>query len=85
MTMIDLIEKHKLIRRLTLLWAICLITWVVLKVFGGPLDAITGAVATAMGMVVGLLATVIGFYQHTRANETQAIGDVKHALYPDSP
>ncbi len=67
--MIDLVEKHKLVRRLALLWAVWLITWVVLRVFGGPLKEITGPAATALGIVVGLLATVIGFYQHTRSKE----------------
>ena len=69
MTMVDLIEKHKLVRRLALIWAVGLITWVVLRVFGGPLKEITGPAATALGIVVGLLATVIGFYQHTRSKE----------------
>lgn len=74
MTVIDLVERHKLVRRLALLWAVVLITWVVLRVFGGDLAAITTPVATATGLVVGLLATVVRFYQHSRAKEDQTGG-----------
>lgn len=71
MNIIDLIEKHKAVRRLALLWAVCLITWVVIRVFGGPLSAITGPAATALGIVVGLLATVINLYQRSRNRDDQ--------------
>ena len=71
MKIIDLIERHKAIRRLALLWSICLITWVVIRVFSAPLSEITGPATTALGIVVGLLATVVGFYQHSRNRNDQ--------------
>ncbi|WP_020675559.1 hypothetical protein [Geopsychrobacter electrodiphilus] len=64
----DLFEKHKLVRRLSLLWAVLLISWVVIQVFT-HINLINSAVATALGIVVGLLTTVLGLYQHHRHKE----------------
>lgn len=63
--MSDLIEKHKAVRRLTLVWAIVIITWVTARVFE-DLSKINGDVVGAYAIVTGLLATVIGFYKWTR-------------------
>lgn len=71
MNFTDLAEKHKLFRRIALIWAIVLITWVVIKVFTSPPDIPSGTV-TALSIIVGLLATVIGFYNHTRHNDDQS-------------
>ena len=68
MNLSDLAEKHKLFRRIALIWSMCLITWVVYIVFTET-PVIESGTATALGIVVGILATVIGFYQHTRAKE----------------
>jgi predicted histidine transporter YuiF (NhaC family) len=46
-------------------WAMSLITWVVLRVFT-DLDKISTNVVTALSIVVGLLTTVIGFYNYQR-------------------
>ena len=62
-----LFEEHKAVRRLTLLWAIWLITVVVLRVTQPEVLAnVTGPVATVVTAVIGILTTVIAFYQWTR-------------------
>lgn len=66
----NLTEKHKLFRRATLVWAIVLITWVTIRVFTSPPNIGSGT-ATAYGIVVGLLATAIGFYKWSRYQETK--------------
>jgi uncharacterized membrane protein YdjX (TVP38/TMEM64 family) len=64
----DLFEKHQFVRRSLVIWAVCLITWVVVIVFS-DIAAITAAAASAFGMVIGILATVIGFYQWARSQD----------------
>jgi len=64
----DLVEKHKLIRRLTLLWAVILITAVVIRVFWFPIDIPSGT-AAALSTVVGILTVVIGLYKYMRGRE----------------
>lgn len=61
----DLFEKHKLIRRLLVIWAIVMITIVIFWVFD-DVTKITAPVASSLGLVIGILATVIGFYQWSR-------------------
>lgn len=56
-----------LVRRLTLLWAICLITRVTLWFIGE--DTISAPQASGFVAVVGILATVIAFYQHQRGGQ----------------
>lgn len=63
-----LFEKHKLVRRLLVFWAVGLITWVVLKTFS-DLTLLTAAVATALATITALLTAVLGFYQWSRQNE----------------
>jgi ABC-type sugar transport system permease subunit len=63
-----LFEEHKLIRRLLVLWAVALITWVITTVFS-DLPLLTGAVAAALATVIGLLTVVVAFYQWSRQNE----------------
>lgn len=60
-----LANRHKGFRRLVLIWAIALITWTVHEVFTRA-PAIGAGTATALGAVIGILATVIGFYQWSR-------------------
>lgn len=70
MTLTDLVEKRKLFRRLALLWAMWLITVVVLRVTRPEvLPLVKAAVATIVTSVIGLLSVVIGFYLKTRAKE----------------
>jgi len=62
------IEKHKLIRRLIVLWAVILITWVTIRVFTSPPD-ISNGTAAAFASVVGLLGSSIAFYKWSRQKE----------------
>lgn len=66
----NLFEVHKLVRRLTLVWAAWLITVVVLRVTQPEVLAnVSGPVATVVTAVIGLLATVIAFYQWSRQQD----------------
>lgn len=66
----DWIENHKLIRRLALLWAFLLITYATLVVFDPiVITLITAAGASAFTALVGILSTVILFYQSSRGKE----------------
>jgi len=56
-----------LVRRLTLVWAVWLITMVVFWFMGE--DTINAAQATVVTAIIGILATVIAFYQHQRGRE----------------
>lgn len=56
-------------------WAMSLITWVILTVFT-DVDKLDGNVVTAMSLVVGLLSTVIGFYNYQRRLDQQEQNDV---------
>lgn len=69
-TVHKLFNEHKLVRRLTLAWACWLITVVVLRVTDhAVLEHINGATATVVTGVIGILATVIAFYQWSRQKE----------------
>lgn len=63
-----LANRHKAFRRCVLVWAIVLITWTVHEVFTRA-PAIGAGTATALGAVIGVLATVIGFYQWSRERD----------------
>lgn len=67
-------NEHMFVRRFMVFWAMSLITWVILTVFT-DLDKISGNVVTAMSLVVGLLATVIGFYNYQRRLDQQEQDD----------
>lgn len=60
-----LFNEHMLVRRLLVIWAIVLITVVVFKLLSimTTIDTATAAVVSA---VVGILATVTGFYIKSR-------------------
>lgn len=63
-----LFEEYKLVRRLIVFWAVITITWTTYVVFSNPV-AITDAAADAYLANVGLLATVIAFYQWSRGRD----------------
>lgn len=66
----DWIENHKLIRRLALLWAFLLITYATFIVFDPiTITLITASGASAFTALVGILSTVILFYQSARSKE----------------
>lgn len=65
------INEHKLIRRLALIWACWLITVVVLRVTEpSVLEKVNSSTATIVVAVIGILATVIAFYQWSRHKES---------------
>lgn len=66
-----LVNEQKLFRRLVLIWACWLITVVVLRVTDpAVIPHVTAAVATVVTGVIGILATVIAFYQwHRQAQD----------------
>jgi putative flippase GtrA len=67
----SMFEEHKFVRRATLGWACWLITMVVFKTFDS-LPEVDGARATLIGTFIGILATVIGFYQWDRSQDDKA-------------
>lgn len=69
-----LANRQKLFRRLVLIWACALITVVVLRVTAvEALPHVSTPVASIVVGVIGILATVIAFYQwHRQADEKGA-------------
>lgn len=66
----DLFERHKLVRRLALLWAVLLVTYIVIKILDPVLfGMITAAHATVVVAFVGILTTVVGLYQWLRSQD----------------
>lgn len=63
-------DKYKGARRLALLWSILLITFVVVRVTDKDvLLHITPSGATVVTAIIGILTTVIAFYQWDRARD----------------
>lgn len=60
-----LFEKHKLVRRVLVIWAVCLITYVVLRATEA-ITTIDTATAAMVSTIVGILATVTAFYIRSR-------------------
>lgn len=63
-----LFNKHRLVRRVIILWAL----WIITKVIFTALDNWTTMTSTTnafVAIVVGLLATAIAFYRWSRSNE----------------
>jgi len=65
---VNFLDRYKVFRRLSLIWVLCLITWTTYRVFTSPPDIPTGT-ATVFGTVIGMLATVVGFYKWERFKE----------------
>lgn len=65
-----LVNQQRLFRRLVLIWAVWLVTHVVLTVTEpSVLTKITSPGATVVVAVIGILATVISFYQWHRQQD----------------
>ena len=64
----DLVERHKLVRRFLLVWAVGIITYASIRTYE-QLDMITTQVVSLYGLTVGILSTVIGVYFHDRHKE----------------
>lgn len=64
----NIVENHKGVRRLLVVWAAALISWVSWMVFKNP-KTITTDEAVAYATNVGILATVLGLYQLGRGRE----------------
>ena len=60
-----LFEEHKFVRRLLVLWAVVMITFILAVVFK-DVTLITASVAAAVSTVVGILSVVINFYLRSR-------------------
>lgn len=62
--MIDLLEKYKLVRRVTLLWFVILTTYVTLRLLH------TGQFnSTCYMSLVGLFTVTVSFYNHARVKD----------------
>lgn len=69
-----LFEKYKFIRRAIVIWACWLITVVVLRVTEPDvIPWVNGAMATIVTGVIGILATVIAFYQGSRDKDREDV------------
>lgn len=64
----DLFNKHKFARRFSLFWAMSLITYIAVSYVAkmGSLNAVDGTIILGF---IGVLATVIGFYQWHRSKD----------------
>lgn len=63
-----LFNKHKLVRRGLVIWAVWLITVVVLRVVDKITEVNSSVQFIVLG-VIGILTTVIGFYQWSRGKD----------------
>ena len=73
-----LFEEHKAARRITLFWALWLISVVTLRVTDPEvIPTVTAASATVITAIIGILTTVIGFYQWHRSKDTTQDKDKK--------
>lgn len=69
---VALFEEYKFARRASLAWACWLITVVVLRVTEAPIiTEMSTSGATIVTAVIGILATVIGFYQWSRKKDDE--------------
>jgi hypothetical protein len=66
-TLHNIVEKHKGVRRLALLWGIVIVTIVILRVTEPEVIVQIGmGGATIVTAVIGILGTVLGLYQYHR-------------------
>ena len=64
------LERHRVVRRLILVWVVWLISYATLSTFGG--GEVTGGKAAAYATCVGLLSTILGIYFHRRHQDDDA-------------
>lgn len=64
----ELVNKQKLIRRVIVIWAAALITWICYVVFK-DIKAITAVVVSALATMTALLGVPIGYYFHDRSKD----------------
>lgn len=73
-----LFEEHKAARRITLFWALWLISVVTLRVTDPEvIPTLTAASTTVITAIIGILTTVIGFYQWHRSKDYHQDSDNK--------
>jgi Na+/H+-translocating membrane pyrophosphatase len=65
-----LFEEYKIVRRLIVVWAVVTISWTTFMMFA-DITFITAAATSAYVANVGLLATVIAFYQWSRVRDKE--------------
>ena len=61
----DLFNKHMFVRRALVIWALVMISLIVFKVLD-LMTTIDAATASVVSVIVGILATVTGFYIKSR-------------------
>jgi len=64
-----LFNKHKFVRRAVVVWAILAISWTMYVII--PSLETDGSKTTVLGIVIGLLASAIGFYKWSRTKEDE--------------
>lgn len=70
-----LINEQKFFRRFVLIWAIIIVTYTTWFVLDKPfLIAVGNAGVTIILAIIGILATVIGFYQWHRSSDDKLKG-----------
>lgn len=76
----SLVNRQRLFRRLVLIWACWLVTEVALRATSPEaLAGMSGPAASVVVAVIGILATVIAFYQwHRQADERQQTAGGDH-------
>jgi hypothetical protein len=65
-----LFNQYKLVRRTLVLWALCLITYAILRTFS-DISAITTPVVTALATVCAILTPVLALYQWSRMRDKE--------------
>lgn len=70
------VNENMLVRRCVLLWAIVLVTWFITSP-PAYLLVITDAGAVAYCAVIGILSSVIGFYQWSRLSDKKIESETK--------
>ena len=68
-TLYKWLYQHAIVTLLLILWSICLISWVVWRVFGDNPPEISGGTATAFATVFGLPALVVGLWKWRNGGE----------------
>lgn len=73
MGILEFFNKHKGVRRLALLWVICLVTYmIVVKINFDTINTAGGVIASA---VIGLVGTMVHFYSVGRNDESTRTSD----------